>query len=57
MRRGCLLGATIVRILGQRSDDSRIRETNQGFANYLMALGIIETCAIFALIFSLLALP
>ena len=32
-------------------------ETNQGFANYLMALGIIETCAIFALIFSFMALP
>ena len=32
-------------------------ETNQGFANYLMVLGIIETCAIFALVFSLLAMP
>jgi V/A-type H+-transporting ATPase subunit K len=28
-------------------------ESNQGFANYLMVLGIIETCAIFALIFAL----
>ena len=32
-------------------------ETNQGFANYLMVLGIIETCAIFALIFSLMVMP
>lgn len=31
-------------------------ETNQGFANYLMVLGIVETCAIFALVFSLLAM-
>lgn len=32
-------------------------ETKQGFANYLMVLGIVETCAIFALVFSLMALP
>ena len=32
-------------------------ESNQGFANYLMVLGIVETCAIFALVFSLMALP
>ena len=32
-------------------------ESNQGFANYLMVLGIIETCAIFALIFSLMVMP
>ena len=32
-------------------------ETNQGFANYLMVLGIVETCAIFALVFSIMALP
>ena len=31
-------------------------ESNQGFANYLMVLGIIETCAIFALIFALMVL-
>ncbi len=31
-------------------------ETNQGFANYLIVLGIIETTAIFALVFSLLAM-
>lgn len=32
-------------------------ESNQGFANYLMVLGIIETCAIFALIFSFMVMP
>ena len=32
-------------------------ESNQGFANYLMVLGIIETCAIFALIFSFMFMP
>lgn len=32
-------------------------ETGKGFANYLMVLGIVETVAIFALVFSLLALP
>ncbi len=31
-------------------------ETNQGFANYLMILGVVETCAIFALVFSLMAM-
>jgi len=32
-------------------------ETGKGFANYLMALGVIETCAIFALIFSFMVMP
>lgn len=32
-------------------------ETNQGFANCLMVLGVVETCAIFALIFSFMAMP
>jgi V/A-type H+-transporting ATPase subunit K len=32
-------------------------ETGKGFANYLMILGIIETVAIFALVFCLLAMP
>ena len=35
---------------------SAFGETGQGFANYLMVLGIVETCAIFALVFSLLAM-
>ena len=28
-------------------------ETNQGFTNYLAALGIVETVAIFAMVFSM----
>jgi V/A-type H+-transporting ATPase subunit K len=32
-------------------------ESDKGFANYLMVLGIIETCAIFALVFSFMAMP
>jgi len=36
---------------------SAFSETGQGFANYLMVLGVIETCAIFALIFSFMAMP
>lgn len=31
-------------------------ETNQGFANDLMVLGVIETCAIFALVFSIMVM-
>jgi V/A-type H+-transporting ATPase subunit K len=31
-------------------------ETEKGFANYLMILGIVETVAIFALVFALLAM-
>ncbi len=29
-------------------------ETNQGFANYLIALGVVETIAIFVLVFALM---
>ncbi len=31
-------------------------ETGQGFANYLMVLGVVETCAIFALVFAIMAM-
>ena len=31
-------------------------ETGKGFANYLIVLGVVETCAIFALVFSFMAL-
>jgi len=31
-------------------------ETDKGFANYLMILGVVETCAIFALVFALMAM-
>jgi V/A-type H+-transporting ATPase subunit K len=32
-------------------------ETGKGFANYLIGLGVVETCAIFALVFSFMAMP
>ena len=32
-------------------------ESNKGFANYLMVLGVVETCAIFSLVFSFMAMP
>ena len=31
-------------------------ETGQGFSNYLATIGIVETCAIFVMVFTLLAL-
>ena len=31
-------------------------ETGKGFANYLIVLGVVETCAIFSLVFSFMAL-
>ena len=33
-----------------------LAETGQGFSNYLAVIGIVETVAIFVLVFSLLAL-
>ena len=33
-----------------------LAETGKGFSNYLVVLGVVETCAIFALIFSFMAL-
>ena len=32
-------------------------ETGKGFANNLMVIGVVETCAIFSLIFSFMAMP
>ena len=32
-------------------------ETGKCFANYLIVLGVVETCAIFALVFSFMAMP
>lgn len=34
-----------------------LAETGQGFTNYLMALGIIESVAIFVMVFTLIAMP
>ncbi|MDP8215883.1 MAG: V-type ATP synthase subunit K [Candidatus Kaelpia imicola] len=34
-----------------------LAETGKGFANYMLVLGIIETVALFVMIFSMIALP
>lgn len=34
-----------------------LAETGQGFGNYLMVIGIIETVALFIMVFTLIALP
>lgn len=34
-----------------------LAETGKGFGNYIMALGIIETVALFMMVFSMIALP
>jgi V/A-type H+-transporting ATPase subunit K len=34
-----------------------LAETGKGFANYIMAIGIIETVAVFTLIFAMVMLP
>lgn len=34
-----------------------LAETGQGFANYIMVIGIIETVALFVMIFAMIALP
>jgi V/A-type H+-transporting ATPase subunit K len=34
-----------------------LAETGQGFGNYLMTLGVVETVALFVLVFSMLGLP
>jgi V/A-type H+-transporting ATPase subunit K len=34
-----------------------LAESGKGFANYIMAIGIVETVAVFTLIFAMIALP
>ena len=34
-----------------------LAETGKGFGNYIMALGVIETVALFVMVFSMMALP
>lgn len=41
---------------GAKASDA-LGETGQGFANYLMVIGIIETVAIFVMVFVMMALP
>ena len=42
--------------IGAKAADA-LAETGKGFGNYLMALGIAETVAIFVLVFSMTTLP
>ena len=41
---------------GAKAADA-LAETGQGFGNYLMVVGVIETVALFTMVFSLTALP
>jgi V/A-type H+-transporting ATPase subunit K len=41
---------------GAKAADA-LAETGKGFGNYIMVVGIIETVALFTLVFSLMALP
>ena len=41
---------------GAKAADA-LAETGKGFANYLMVLGVIETVAIFVMVFVMMALP
>ncbi len=41
---------------GAKAADA-LAETGKGFGNYIMVIGIIETVAIFMLVFSLMAIP
>jgi V/A-type H+-transporting ATPase subunit K len=42
--------------IGAKAADA-LGETGKGFANYLMAIGIIETVAIFVMVFVTMAMP
>jgi len=41
---------------GAKASDA-LGETGKGFANYIMVLGVIETVALFVMVFALTALP
>ena len=50
------LSAWIQGKIGAKAADA-LGETGKGFANYLMAIGIIETVAIFVMVFVTMAMP
>ena len=50
------LSAFIQGKIGAKASDA-LGETGKGFANYLMAIGIIETVAIFVMVFVTMAMP
>jgi V/A-type H+-transporting ATPase subunit K len=41
---------------GARAADA-LGETGKGFGNYIMVLGVIETVALFVMVFTMTALP
>ena len=41
---------------GARASDA-LAETGKGFGNYIMVLGVIETVALFTMVFCMTALP
>ncbi|MGM0381690.1 MAG: V-type ATP synthase subunit K [bacterium] len=41
---------------GARASDA-LGETGEGFGNYIMVVGIVETVALFVMVFSMIALP
>jgi V/A-type H+-transporting ATPase subunit K len=41
---------------GAKASDA-LGETGKGFANYIMVLGVIETVALFVMVFAMTALP
>jgi V/A-type H+-transporting ATPase subunit K len=43
-------------IIGAKASDA-LGETGKGFGNYMMAIGIIETVALFVMVFTMNALP
>ncbi len=43
-------------IIGAKASDA-MGETGKGFGNYMMAIGIIETVALFVMVFTINALP
>ena len=59
---GCLAGlamglsAYMQGKAGARASDA-LAETGRGFGNYIMVLGVIETVALFVMVFSMMALP
>jgi V/A-type H+/Na+-transporting ATPase subunit K len=50
------LSAYIQGKIGAKAADA-LAETGQGFANYIMAVGIIETVALFMMVFAMQGLP
>ena len=55
---GCIMGlsAFLQGRAGAKAADA-LAETGKGFGNYIMVIGVIETVALFVMVFSMTALP